>query len=149
MPSLRYRMLGIDDDCNVCDCCGKKNLKCTVALSELDSDGNETSVVKFGRDCASKALGLRRTAGKMEMAAREASATALAAGFRNFPQKTIGEGWWKMTVWMREKEYAFVTTAFSAPDIRRNLISCEGGDWRYIGADHRTGVRVFQRLKEV
>lgn len=52
-----YLVLGITDERCECECCGRKNLKCTVALDRCDSEGNATgNVVYFGRDCASKAL---------------------------------------------------------------------------------------------
>lgn len=51
------KVLGITDERNECDCCGKKNLKCTVALEHTDADGNGTgSIVYFGRDCAARKI---------------------------------------------------------------------------------------------
>jgi len=47
-----FKVLGITDEKNVCECCGKINLKCTVAL---DSD-SDTGIVYYGRDCAAKAI---------------------------------------------------------------------------------------------
>ena len=47
------KYLGIDTDCHVCDCCGKGNLKKTVAL---DFDGE---VQYYGTVCAGKALGYK------------------------------------------------------------------------------------------
>jgi len=52
--SVRY--LGTSDDVTTCDCCGRKDLKSTVALSIDDADP-----VYFGVICAAKAL---RTSGK-------------------------------------------------------------------------------------
>ena len=115
-----------------------------MALSQLDADGNEVDVVRFGRDCAARALGRRTTADKMELAAREASATTLAAGYRGWTQRTIGEGWGKMTAWVDER-HAAVSTQFHQRDVRRNLDTFVGGTWRYIGPCHRAGVRVFAR----
>jgi len=46
-----FKLLGITDEITVCDCCGKPNLKCTIAL---ENEHGET--VYFGRDCAGKAL---------------------------------------------------------------------------------------------
>ena len=143
--TARFALLGIDDEIVACDCCGKKNLKCTVALSQLDADGNEVAGVRFGRDCAARALGRRRTtADKMELGARTVSAAALAAGFRGWNQRTIGEGWGKMTAWV-SGTHAAVTTQFHQSDIRCNLDAFVGGTWRYIGACPRAGVRVFAR----
>jgi hypothetical protein len=54
----RYRILGTTDDVTTCDCCGRENLKKTVALAALDADGNEIGTVYYGVDCAAKAEGL-------------------------------------------------------------------------------------------
>lgn len=52
-----YKVKGITDERTDCDCCGKQNLKCTVALIPLDADGNEAGdVVYFGRQCAAYAV---------------------------------------------------------------------------------------------
>ena len=52
-----YRSLGTTDEVNTCDLCGKKHLKDTVMLGELDADGNVLGVVYFGCVCAAKATG--------------------------------------------------------------------------------------------
>jgi hypothetical protein len=50
-------VLGITDERTTCDCCGRQNLKCTVAMDRSDADGNCTGdVVYYGRDCASRAI---------------------------------------------------------------------------------------------
>lgn len=46
-----YKILGITDERCECECCGKTNLKCTVALENTDGD-----ITYFGRDCAAKAM---------------------------------------------------------------------------------------------
>ena len=66
----RYALLGIDDEVTTCDCCGKSELKCTMALSELDADGCEVAVVHFGRDCGARALGWKVAAERAEKIAR-------------------------------------------------------------------------------
>lgn len=43
------RILGINDEQTVCDCCGKKNLKRTVII-----DKGEGEIVRYGTTCASK-----------------------------------------------------------------------------------------------
>ena len=63
---MAYRLLGITDERTSCDLCGKTNLKCTMALEELDADGNGEAVVYFGRDCGSRALGWKATASRAE-----------------------------------------------------------------------------------
>lgn len=66
----RFALLGIDDDVTTCDCCGKSELKCTMALSEMDADGNEIGVVRYGRDCGARALGWKVSADRAEKLAR-------------------------------------------------------------------------------
>lgn len=46
-----FKVLGINDEVTTCDCCGKTNLKCTVAL-----ESEATGIVRYGRDCAAKAV---------------------------------------------------------------------------------------------
>lgn len=62
----KFAILGIDDSVTVCDCCGKKNLKCTVAMTD---ESGET--VHYGRDCASKAMGWGLDATKAERRIRD------------------------------------------------------------------------------
>lgn len=47
----KFIVMGYSESVTVCDCCGKKNLKCTV---QMERDGAE--VVHYGRDCAGAAL---------------------------------------------------------------------------------------------
>ena len=42
------KLLGITDQMNTCDCCGRTDLKCTVAFD------NEGTVVYYGRVCATR-----------------------------------------------------------------------------------------------
>jgi hypothetical protein len=51
-----FKVLGTTDEITTCDCCGRKNLKCTVAL---DKDGE---IVHYGRDCAGAAVYGRKSA---------------------------------------------------------------------------------------
>lgn len=60
-----YRFLGNTDEVDTCDCCGRTDLKSTVALE--DEAGN---VVHFGVVCA--ALATRTTAKDVRSAARKA-----------------------------------------------------------------------------
>jgi hypothetical protein len=53
------KFLGISDESTTCECCGKRNLKRTVAL-----DMGEVGVVRYGVDCAARALGMRSDAVK-------------------------------------------------------------------------------------
>ncbi|MFG2986167.1 hypothetical protein ACGFYQ_33785 [Streptomyces sp. NPDC048258] len=53
---------GITDDCTTCECCGRTNLKRTVALAPLDADGNEDGEpAYYGTSCAAIALGRTQT----------------------------------------------------------------------------------------
>lgn len=46
------KLLGITEDVITCDCCGRTNLKCTVAFQSEDS-----SIRYYGRTCASNWYG--------------------------------------------------------------------------------------------
>lgn len=63
-----FKLLGVNDEVTTCECCGKSNLKCTVVLG---TDGGE---VRYGRDCAARALagvfGRPKTATRIEQEAR-------------------------------------------------------------------------------
>ncbi len=64
--AARFSVLGISDSRTTCDCCGKTNLKRTVALQQL-ADG---STVYYGTQCAADAMrmpsGRRYTAATAE-----------------------------------------------------------------------------------
>lgn len=45
-------LLAINDETTVCECCGKTDLKRVAVLQMADG-----SIVRYGRDCAAKALG--------------------------------------------------------------------------------------------
>ncbi len=57
------RIVGHTDEITVCDCCGKKNLKSTVALERADGD-----IVFYGSDCAGAAVTGRKTRKNGELA---------------------------------------------------------------------------------
>jgi hypothetical protein len=67
--------LGVDDSINTCDCCGKKNIKCTVALETVSTG----EIVHFGRDCAGAVLFGRKTRQNGEAAQKQARRNAKAA----------------------------------------------------------------------
>ena len=71
--NARFRMVGISEETD-CECCGKTNLKLTVVLERLDEEWNGVEFVKFGRDCAGRALRVRWTANRVETVARAAQA---------------------------------------------------------------------------
>lgn len=45
------KVLGTTDEITTCDCCGKANLKLTVAL-----ESDATGIIHYGRDCAARAI---------------------------------------------------------------------------------------------
>jgi hypothetical protein len=73
MSTLRYTIQGITDERNECDCCGRTNLKNTVALT--DNESGET--VYFGVTCAARARG--QSAREINQAVRDAEARAAKA----------------------------------------------------------------------
>jgi hypothetical protein len=54
-----YRILGVNDEQNYCDKCGKTDLRATVVIEFLDADGNDVGTVRYGRSCATKITGKR------------------------------------------------------------------------------------------
>ena len=73
------RILGTTDERTECECCGKTNLKCTVAIEYLDGDGNGTgSITYFGRDCASRAMYGNNKSGNVKAVERIAKAIEYA-----------------------------------------------------------------------
>lgn len=61
------KALGITDERTTCDCCGKSDLKCTVAM---ESDGGE--IVYYGRTCAGRNSGKSTAVINREIADEEA-----------------------------------------------------------------------------
>lgn len=49
--SSKYTLAGITDEVDTCECCGRKDLKRTVALADETGE-----VVFYGTECAAKAL---------------------------------------------------------------------------------------------
>ena len=47
----KYKVLGYTTDFNQCDCCGREDLKGTIAMLDIDND----VVVHFGTGCAASA----------------------------------------------------------------------------------------------
>lgn len=64
-----FKLLGITDSVTDCDCCGKRGLKCTVAM-ESDHSG----IVYYGRDCAGEALYGRKSAANTRRVSQEVAA---------------------------------------------------------------------------
>lgn len=67
------RILGITADVTTCECCGRTNLKKTVAL---ETDGRQ---VHFGVDCAALAMRGSKKSRERKAVESEASAMSLAA----------------------------------------------------------------------
>lgn len=49
---IRYTFLGTSDDHTTCECCGKSDLKSTVAIHDIDNGTDHF----FGTTCAARAL---------------------------------------------------------------------------------------------
>lgn len=141
--NARYAMIGIDDSVTVCDCCGKKNLKCTVELAQTDDNGDETSVW-FGRDCAARALGWRVKADDIEGRARTATATAILATSKAWERREIGEGWGRLTARIDGSGLAAVTCQHATFTAIEALENAFGGEWRYVG--FAVSERVFRKV---
>lgn len=78
------KALGTDDSITTCDCCGKVNLKFTVAM-ELD-DGQ---IVHYGQVCAGRNTGKTRPQINAEISAhKQAQRTAARAEFSSHPAYT-------------------------------------------------------------
>ena len=62
------KVLGVNDDTDTCECCGRTGLKRVVWLERLDTDGNGASgPFAAGVDCAARLL--RTTATRIKAAA--------------------------------------------------------------------------------
>ena len=60
--TTKYAVLGTTDTESTCHCCGKTNLKKTVALAPLDAEGNHSGdPVFFGTTCAARAMNPARS----------------------------------------------------------------------------------------
>lgn len=68
------KILGITDEVNTCDCCGRTNLKKTVAM-EFEAGG----MVHYGTDCAANVVyGAKTAANRKRMEARANAASYVA-----------------------------------------------------------------------
>jgi hypothetical protein len=76
----RFRYLGVTDECVECQQCGRTELRSTVVLAILDTDGNTEDVTYYGSSCAARVLGVEGDGRAVLQAARNATvATLLAA----------------------------------------------------------------------
>lgn len=146
----KYTILGTSDEVTTCDCCGKKNLRSTVALEATDGSGD----VHFGRVCAARALEwgdtpddgrrVQRAAERREEARREtaerAAYEANVAAMRQYvcpsssPYANDGDRaeWHVSYVYWRE----------SYPEATRTKVVRSVYTWRS-GSDHPTESIVF------
>lgn len=86
--NTNIRILGTTDERTECECCGKTNLKCTVAIEALDADGNGTgSISYFGRDCASRAIYGNNKSGNVAAVERIAKAIEYAKKWLKHTEK--------------------------------------------------------------
>jgi len=72
---MEVRFVGVTDEVTTCECCGKRNLKRTVAIS---FDGGDP--VYYGTDCAARTLGRKTSVVKDYMRAVSCAQKWLAAG---------------------------------------------------------------------
>ena len=83
-----YRILGIDDSQDTCDCCGKTGLQRVVRLANGDADP-----VAFGTSCAAMAMrGDKKHSSRMSVAS-EAGMISMAKKClsKGFTPKQVGE----------------------------------------------------------
>lgn len=120
-----YITLAIVDDVNTCDCCGKSNLKSTVAMERDDGE-----VLHFGSVCATRHSGragkvIRSEAqaaynAKVEVAKAEYRASAeYAAEMARFAEA------YRLTIAVGKEFKAFVTSAVQAANAKRAEIAAK------------------------
>lgn len=75
----RFRYLGVTDECVECQQCGRTELRSTVVLAILDTDGSTEDVTYYGSSCAARALGVEGDGRAVLQAARNATVATLRA----------------------------------------------------------------------
>jgi len=78
--SSTIRGAGFTQDINECECCGRSDLKGTVRMLLVDSDGNGELIGYYGVRCAAAHFG--RTAKEIRSEAKAADAAAREADYR-------------------------------------------------------------------
>lgn len=73
MNGAAWKFLGSDDSVNSCDCCGRSELKATIALESLATG----EVVHYGINCAASAL--KQTAKEVKASTKSADEVKAAA----------------------------------------------------------------------
>jgi len=74
-----YRVLGSTEEITTCDCCGKSNLKKTVIMGVLNTEGEVESECYFGVVCASRNAGRKAKEIRREMIEADERKKRLAA----------------------------------------------------------------------
>lgn len=136
-PVERFVRLGIDDEVVVCEKCGKTDLRCTVVLGVIDADGNIGSEVRYGRDCALRALGRRVTPAatkKIEQEARAYERDQLMARRASSQRVVVDEGRFGKTY---ATVYRLDGGGFFAQvpdaDLHPARVKVLGGEWKPLG----------------
>ncbi|GAA0934159.1 hypothetical protein [Pseudonocardia zijingensis] len=78
-PAPAFRYIGTTDETNVCEDCGRSDLQRAVVLALLDADGNVEDRVRYGSDCAARALSIRGGGRAVAKAAENARIATLKA----------------------------------------------------------------------
>lgn len=84
-----YKILGIDDSINSCDCCGKQGLQKTVAILNLETG----EIGHFGSTCAmrpSSCFGLEKSDMSKAISAYKARQATINAGARKLYRQRGG-----------------------------------------------------------
>jgi len=136
----RYRVLGVDDEVVVCEKCGKSDLRCTIVLAVSDADGNMAGEVRFGRDCALRALGRRTPPGaakKIEDEARTIERNRLFA--RRVSSQSVEvdhtAGWGKTYATVYSLEGGGKIAQVPEADLYPSRLRKLGGEWKTLGAN--------------
>lgn len=133
VPSARpsYVLLGLDDEVTVCEDCGKADLKCTVVLGVPDVDGNVVAEVRFGRDCAARALGRRAGRGAAEKIEKEARGVELRRlqAVAGRPDVRLVERGWTTAVRSPLPDGRYLVQQYAIP---WHPARAWGGEWREI-----------------
>ncbi len=112
--SHAYRLLGINDDTDTCDVCGKIELRRVMAIEPLDADGNsDGDVIYAGSTCGARMLS--RTLGRRVTAKRVTDAAESVARLM-----TRAREWADEFADMRENEYIKANA--------NGLLNVTGGD---------------------
>lgn len=77
--TVKFRYIGITDECVECQQCGKADLRSTVILAILDADDNAEDVTYYGSTCAARALSIRGGGRAVLSSARAAHERTLQA----------------------------------------------------------------------